>query len=71
LIELCILYFILNPESRKWKTARIEGAIVLSWGWTILFAVMTMHAGGIAIIHLLWLLAVDFVLFIGLLSPDD
>jgi hypothetical protein len=66
LVELFILYFILNPWVRKWKIARVLLAIVLSWVWTIVFALMTIHAGGIAMIHLFWLLMVDVVLFIAL-----
>ncbi len=67
LIELCILYFILNPWVKKWKMERILLAIVLSWGWTVLLMLGLMHAGGIFIIHWLWLLAVDLGLFISLL----
>jgi hypothetical protein len=71
LIELCILYFILNPWIRKWKMARVLLAIVLSWGWTFLLLFGLMHAGGIFLIHWLWLLAVDIVLFIALFVIDE
>jgi hypothetical protein len=71
LIELCILYFILNPWVRKWKMARVLLAIVLSWGWTIVSGVMTIHAGGIAMVHLLWLIAVDLVLLIAVFVIDE
>jgi hypothetical protein len=71
LVELFILYFILNPWVRKWKMPRILLAIVLSWSWTFLLLFGLMHAGGIFLIHWLWLLAVDIVLFISLFVIDE
>jgi hypothetical protein len=71
LIELCILYFILNPWVRKWKMARVLLAIVLSCSWTFILGLGLMHAGGIFLIHWLWLLTIDIVLLIGFWIPDD
>ncbi len=71
LIELGILYFILNPWVKKWKMARVLLAIVLSWGWTFMLVLGLMHTGGIFLIHWLWLLTVDIVLLIGFWIPDN
>jgi hypothetical protein len=66
LIELVSLYLLLNPWMNQRVILRILTVLVLCFGWTCLFGLASMHAGGMAMIHLLWLLAVDIVLFIGL-----
>lgn len=62
LVELAVVYLVLQP----WKTsgrAWLRGVVALMAfiPWTLLSAVLTMHAGGVVTIHLLWLLAVDVV----------
>jgi apolipoprotein N-acyltransferase len=63
LVELAVVYVVMQP----WKTggrAWLRGLIALMAfvPWTLLSAVLTMHAGGVVMIHLLWLLALDVVL---------
>lgn len=63
LVELAVLYGVLRPwkmGGRAWL--RILGILVLLVPWTLVSAVLTMHAGGITTIHLMWLLTVVLVL---------
>lgn len=67
-VELGGLYVILNPEWKRWMTLRMTVAILLYWSWTALFSLLTIHAGNISMIHLIWLLLVDIGLFIAWIS---
>lgn len=62
LIELGILYLIVRPWSFRCSWLRVIGAIVLFFPWTFLMVFMTMHGGGIVMLHFLWLVVVDLVL---------
>ena len=62
MIELGVLYFILNPGQKKFLTVRILLAIILVWLWTILFTFLTIHSGNISMIHEIWLITIAIVL---------
>lgn len=62
LIELGILYMIIRPASFRRSWMRVIGAIALFFPWTLLMIFMTMHGGGILMLHFLWLLVVDLML---------
>ena len=62
-IEALVLLFALRPWSytaRSWARPLVTLGAALPW--TLLSALLTMHAGGIIVLHLLWLLAVDAAL---------
>jgi hypothetical protein len=62
LVELAVVYFILRPWSYRRSWLRPLGALVLYLPWTAFSMLMTMHAGGVFILHFLWLLAVVLIL---------
>jgi hypothetical protein len=67
LIELDVLYLVLRPWKRgglPWLRVLAMLAVIVPW--TLLSGVLTMHAGGVVTIHLLWLLAVVLVLVVAL-----
>ncbi|OUC13955.1 MAG: hypothetical protein B0A82_14290 [Alkalinema sp. CACIAM 70d] len=64
LIELTALYLVLNPQWKRWKTARLLLTILFFWMWTILQGAIAMHGGGVSMIHLLWLLSIDIALIV-------
>ncbi len=66
-LELGILYLIVRPRSFHRSWLRIIGAIVLFFPWTFLMIFVTMHGGGIMLLHLLWLLVVDLILVLILM----
>jgi fatty acid desaturase len=66
LIELIFLYLMLNPWMTQLVILRILVALVICFCWTCLFGLASMHGGGMATIHLLWLLAVNIALLAGL-----
>ena len=61
-IELGILYLIVRPWSFRRSWMRIIGAMVFFFPWTFLMVFMTMHGGGIMLLHFLWLVVVDLIL---------
>jgi hypothetical protein len=66
-IELAVLYLVLRPWStagRPWL--RVLVMLLPLIPWTLVSAVITMHAGGITMIHFVWLLAVVLVLVVSL-----
>jgi hypothetical protein len=65
LVELAVLYLLLNPWSNRWIMARIFLTFLLCSIWTFLFAVVSIHAGNIFATHLFWLVMIDAALFIG------
>jgi uncharacterized RDD family membrane protein YckC len=69
LIELAVLYFVLRPwnkDGRPWL--RVLALLLVFVPWTLLSAVLTMHSGGIVMIHLMWLLTVVLVLVVALVG---
>lgn len=64
LIELLVVWAILRPESyvRSWGRAAL--ALVVLAPWAFASALATMHASGIFVIHLLWVLALAAACFI-------
>jgi hypothetical protein len=66
LIELGLLYCILRPWSFDRSVGRVVATIVLFLPWLTLNVLISMHAGGVFIWHLLWLMAVNLIL-VGLL----
>ena len=64
-IEALVLLLALRPWSytaRSWARPLVTLGAALPW--TLLSALLTMHAGGIIALHLLWLLAVDAALVV-------
>jgi hypothetical protein len=67
LVELAVLCVVLQPwkkGGRSWL--RLLAMLIFLVPWTLFSAMLCMHAGGIAMIHLLWLLAVVLVLVAAL-----
>ena len=64
-VELAVLVAILRPWSyhRSWQ--RALGALGLFFPWLLFSAMLTMHAGGVMMFHLLWLLVVTAALVVG------
>jgi hypothetical protein len=56
-LEAVVLIGILRPWSYDRSWARAAVALVLWLPWTALSMVFTMHAGGVLLIHFLWLFA--------------
>ena len=68
-IEALVLLAALRPWSYSAKAWwRPLVVLPLAIPWTLLSAVLTMHAGGIVAIHLLWLLFVDAALVVTTLT---
>jgi uncharacterized membrane protein YkgB len=65
LVELAVLYLLLNPWYNRWVLVRIFMAFLLCFAWTLCFLIVSMHAGRIFSTHWFWLTAVNAVLFIG------
>jgi hypothetical protein len=57
LVELLIVWAILRPGSYRRSWGRAVIALVLLGPWLAASLLMTMHAGGIFVIHLLWVFA--------------
>lgn len=53
--EVVILYAILRPWSYRRSWGRAAGALALLLPWTAMSMVLTMHAGGVVVLHFLWL----------------
>jgi hypothetical protein len=66
LIELGLLYRILRPWSFDRSIGRVVGAMVLFLPWGVLNLLISMHAGGVFLWHMVWLVAVKLIL-VGLL----
>ena len=66
LVELGLLYRILRPWSFDRSIWRVVGAIVVFLPWGVLNLLLSMHAGGVFIWHMLWLVVVNLIL-VGLL----
>lgn len=62
LVELAVLHLVLQPWKRERSGLWVLFALVLLVPWTLMSAIACMHAGGIAFIHLAWLLLVVFAL---------
>jgi len=58
LLELAVLYAILRPWSYRQSWARSALALLLFLPWTAFSMLMTMHAGGVIVLHFLWLAGV-------------
>jgi len=56
LVELAVLVAILRPWSYDRSWGRSLVAVVLLAPWAFLSMVMSMHAGGIVVVHLMWIL---------------
>ena len=67
-VELAVLYAILRPWSYRRSWGRAVAALALFLPMAAFSTLMTMHAGGIVSLHLLWLVAVLVVLFGAALS---
>jgi len=65
LSEAAALYLILRPWSYRRSWGRALGALALLAPWTAIAAILTMHAGGVVMLHLAWLLCLD-VIVLGL-----
>src|SRR5688572_6692398 len=68
LVELAVLLAILRPWSyeRSWGRAMVAVALLLPW--TALSMFLTMHQGGIFVLHWLWLVVVVLVVASALLG---
>lgn len=60
--ELAVLYVILRPWSYRRSWWRPLISLLPFAPWTLLNMVASMHAGGVAIVHWMWLLVVDVIL---------
>jgi hypothetical protein len=70
LVELALLYVVVQPWKKGGRTwLRVLVALLLLVPWTLFSGVMCMHAGGIVVIHFLWLLAV-VVALVGALAAS-
>jgi hypothetical protein len=63
LVELAILYAFLRPWSYRRSWGRAVAALALFLPLAAFSMLMTMHAGGILLIHFLWLAVVMVLLF--------
>ncbi len=65
-IELLALLALLRPWSydRAWGRALVT--LLLLAPWTLFSMMMTMHAGGVFVLHFLWLALVCVLVFLGL-----
>ncbi|MFO0634632.1 MAG: hypothetical protein U0168_17450 [Nannocystaceae bacterium] len=61
-IEFAILYAMLRPWSYRRSWARPLVASLLLGPWTLLSTMMSMHAGGVVVLHALWLWALSIIL---------
>ena len=66
-VELAILYAIVRPWSFHRSIGRLALAVALLVPWAFVSVVITMHAGGVVAIHLLWVWSALVALFIALL----
>lgn len=62
LVELVVLTAILRPWSYRQAWGRALVALAVLLPWTFASACLTMHAGGVVMVHLLWLLALVLAL---------
>lgn len=62
LAELILVGLILRPWSYRQSWGRAVAAWVAFVPWTLMAMMMTMHAGGVLLIHFVWLLALTTVL---------
>ena len=58
-LELAVLYVILRPWSFRVSWGRALLALLLLLPWTAVSAMAVMHAGGVFVLHALWLLVVS------------
>ncbi|HEY0136057.1 MAG TPA: hypothetical protein VGB85_18350 [Nannocystis sp.] len=68
LAELVVLYLVLAPGSAARSIGRAIAALLLFAPWTLFSLLLTMHAGGIAALHALWLMAVDLGIVVVLVA---
>lgn len=61
LSEAAAIYLILRPWSYLRSWGRALGALALLAPWTVIAAILSMHAGGVVMLHLLWLLCLDLI----------
>jgi FtsH-binding integral membrane protein len=66
LIELAVLYLLLQPWKRDRGAGWLVFTLVLLVPWVLFSALMVMHAGGIFAIHFVWV-AVVFIALVGAL----
>lgn len=65
-IELVVLLALLRPWSydRAWGRALVT--LLLLAPWTLFAMMMTMHAGGVLVLHFLWLALLCVLVLLGL-----
>jgi hypothetical protein len=66
LVELVLLYLALYPWDKEGLGWRMFFTLILWFCWMCFLGFMTIHSGGMSMIHLFWLLSVNIVLFVGL-----
>lgn len=64
---------VLAGALRPWSYTRASWlrpllVLLLAVPWTLVSAVLTMHAGGVIVIHLLWLLIIDAAVVVALVA---
>jgi hypothetical protein len=65
-IELAVLIAVLRPWSYCRSWVRSLGGLVLLVPWTLISLVLSMHSGGVILLHGMWLLLLVVVLTVGL-----
>jgi hypothetical protein len=61
LVELAVVYAVLRPWSYRRSWGRSLAALALLLPWTCFSVLIAIHAGGIAVLHLLWVAALLLV----------
>ncbi|HEY8374888.1 MAG TPA: hypothetical protein VIK91_00310 [Nannocystis sp.] len=68
LVELVVLYAVLAPGSARAGVGRAAVALGLVLPWALMSLMLTMHAGGIMVLHALWVVALSAGTLVVLLS---
>jgi hypothetical protein len=55
LIELAVILAILRPRSYAHSWRRALAAVAVVTPWLVVFVAMMIHAGGVMVLHVLWL----------------
>ncbi|MGL4768163.1 MAG: hypothetical protein ACRCV6_08830 [Formosimonas sp.] len=66
-VELLVAYAVLRPWSYQQSWGRALSALIMLVPWLMLNLVLLMHAGGIAALHVMWLLSLSGVVLMALL----
>ena len=64
LVELAVLYLVLRPWSYRHSAGRAALGLLVFLPWTFFSMILSLHAGGVVHLHLLWLLLVSAALFV-------